>query len=271
MIQYHVMRPLLLCALLWTGTLAAAERPRPGIVVNPATDVIIPQVVDGDNWDTSFFLTSLDPANTIFWHLAFYGDNGFPINIPIQGAGPSSRLFASLPPNWSVAINTQGVAAGLLQGWAVLSTFDRSPDQPGARPITSKIGGMAVFRQRIPGRPAFEAVVPFSPNNETRLVMPFDNRNDFSTGIAWLNPDLTTSAPLDITVYNFDGQILRVDNVTLAPGSKLVFSMPGRYPEGIGRYGSILVRTTSRGLSGLGLRFNPTGAFTSFHTLSAAP
>ena len=266
------MRPISACCVLLAGTLAAAHQPRPGIVVNPVTDVIVPQVVDGDSWKTSFFLTNLDPTNTIFWHLAFYANNGLPMNIPIQGAGPASRLFASLPPNWSVTIDTIGTASGLLQGWAVLSTFDRSADQPGARQITSKIGGMAVFRQRITGRPDFEAVVPFSPSNETRFVMPFDNRNDFSTGIAWVNPDLSTPAPVEVTISTNDGRTLRIDNtITLAPANKLVFSMPERYPESRGQQGSILVRTTGRSLSGLGLRFNPTGAFTSFHTLSVAP
>ena len=137
--------------------------------------------------------------------------------------------------------------------------------------MTSRIGGLAIFRQRITGRPDFEAVVPFSPTNETRMVMPFDNRSDFSTGIAWLNPDLTTPVPVEVTVYTFDSRILRLDLFTLAPGNKLVFSMPDRYPESRAQQGSIVVRTAGRSLSGLGLRFNPTGAFTSFHGLSIAP
>jgi hypothetical protein len=265
------MRPILLGVLFLAATLGGADQPRPGIVVNPANDVVLPQVVDGDNWKTSIFLTSLDPTETLFWHLAFYADNGFPMNIPIQGAGPASRLFAAMPPNYSVTIETQGIAAGLLQGWAALSMFDRSPDLPGARQVTSRIAGLAVFRQRIAGRPDFEAVVPFSPMNETRFVMPFDNRNDFSTGIAWLNPNLATPAPVEVTIFTADARTLRQDSVILAPGSKLVFAMPDRYPESRGQGGTILVRTTGRSLAGLGLRFNPTGAFTSFHTLSAPP
>jgi hypothetical protein len=264
------MKPGLL-ALFLAGALGAADLPRPGIVVNPLTDRILPQLVDGDNWKTTIFLTNLDPEATIFWNLSFYADNGFPMNIPIQGAGPASRLFASLPPAWSVTIETQGTSASLLQGWAVLTSFDRSADQPGAIQLNSRIGGMAVFRQRIAGRPDFEAVVPFSPINEARFAMPFDNRSDHSTGIAWLNPNLTTPAPVEVNIHTQDGRLLRTDTFTLGPGNKLVFSMPDRYPESRGQQGSIRVRTTAQGLSGLGLRFNPTGAFTSFHTLSIAP
>jgi hypothetical protein len=265
------MRPILLGVLLLPAALGAADQPRPGIVVNPATDVVLPQLVDGAAWKTTIFLASLDPTESLFWHLAFYADNGFPMSIPIQGAGPTPRLFASLPPNWSVTIETQGTSAALLQGWAVLSMFDRSPDLPGARQVTSRVAGMAVFRQRIEGRPDFEAVVPFGPMNETRFVMPFDNRNDFSTGIAWLNPNLATPAPVEVTIFTADARTLRQDSFTLAPGSKLVFAMPDRYPESRGQGGTILVRTSGRSLAGLGLRFNPTGAFTSFHTLSATP
>ncbi len=265
------MRIPLMCLLAGAGVLTAADQPRAGIVVNPATDTIVPQVVDGDSWKTTFFLASLDPNNTVFWNLAFYADNGFPMNLPIQGAGASSRLFAALPPGWSVTIETSGTSPTLLQGWAALSTYDRSADQPGAVPVTSRIAGLAVFRQRIAGRPDFEAVVPFSPANETRFVMPFDNRNDYSTGLAWLNPNLGTAVPVEVAILTPDGRLLRQDAFTLGPGNKVVFSMPDRYPESRAQQGTIVVRTSGPALSGLGLRFNPTGAFTSFHALSIAP
>ncbi len=74
-----------------------------------------------------------------------------------------------------------------------------------------------------------------------------------------------------IRIWSFEGSLIRLDAFTLAPGAKLVFSMPDRYPETLGKGGTITVGTLARFLSGLGLRFNPTGAFTSFHTLSVAP
>jgi len=263
------MRPVLL-GVLFHAALAAADQPRPGIVVNPATDLVIPQVVDGDGWSTTFFLTSLERERTVHWLLAFYADGGFPMNLPIQGAGPASTLFAALPPNWSVTIQTLGTSAQLLQGWARLTSYDRAPNQPGAMVVTDRqLAGLAVFRQRVPGRPDFEAVVPLSPVTENRFVMPFDNRGNYSTGIAWLNPDQSSPVPVEVTIFAPNAQLIREDRFLLGPGSKVVFSMPTRYPESIGREGSILVRTPARFLSGLGLRFNPTGAFTSFHTLSA--
>lgn len=42
-------------------------------------------------------------------------------------------------------------------------------------------------------------------------------------------------------------------------------------PEANLRHGRIQVTTSARLFSALGLRFNPTGAYTSFHALSVAP
>jgi hypothetical protein len=251
--------------------LTAADPGRTGLVVNPGVDTVVPQVVDGAGWSTSFYLMNLEPGKTIFWQLKFYSDSGGGMVLPLLGTGPAATVFASLPPQWSVVIETPGTATALQQGWASVVTLDRSADQPGAVATNDRIGGLATFRQRVPGRPDFEAVVPFSPINENRFVMPFDNRAGFSTGIAWLNPDFNVVAPAEVTIRNAEGVILRQETLNLLPGSKLVFSMPERYPEAIGRYGRINVSTTARLLSGLGLRFNPTGAFTSFHTLSTAP
>jgi len=256
--------------LLASLAVYAADTARPGIVVNPTTDRIVPQVVDGgDGWSTSFFLTSLEATGPIFWEIRFFGNGGLPLTLPIQGVGIAQRLFASLPPNWSVTIDTTGGSPVLQEGWAVVTTYDRSADQPGAAVISARIAGLATFRQRVAGRPDFEAVVPFSPANETRLVMPFDNRAGFSTGIAWLNPDPSNAAPVQVTILRPDATLLGTEAFNIGPGAKLVFSMPARYPQAAGQQGRILVETTGRLFSALGLRFNPGGAFTSFHALSS--
>ncbi len=243
-----------------------------GIVVNPANDLILPQFVDSGEWKTSIFLTNLDGTKEIFYRFAFVTDTGNAMLVPIVGfTGPLAGGTGSLPIGWSVTIETQGTSPALQQGWVVITTYDRPPDQPGAQVTQDKIGGMAIFRQRIAGRPDLEAVVPLSPRNETRFVMLFDNRVGFSTGIAWLNPDPSAAASVQVTIQTQDAQLIRGDFFNLPPGNKLVFSMPERYPETNGRQGRIVVSVTGTRFSALGLRFNPTGAFTSFHALSLAP
>jgi hypothetical protein len=268
---------VLVCLLLSAAALPAADsgvvlqgvvNPNPNIVVNPVTDRIIAQVVDGGSWQTSFFLTNLDPSKTIYWALDFRTNGGGVASLPIVGTGSVTRVFASLPPNWSVVVDTLGTAANLAEGWALLTTYDRSADDPAAMVTTDKIGGNAIFRQRIAGRLDFEAVVPISPINETKVVLPFDNRNNYSTGIAILNPDPNNPATVQVAAYSIDGMLVRQDFFVLPPGNKQVFSMPDRYAEARGRNGRLNISTSGTGLSVLGLRFNPGGAFTSTHALS---
>jgi hypothetical protein len=266
-----------LCLLLSAALLPAADsgvvlqgvvNSNPNIVVNPVTDRIIAQVVDGGSWQTSFFLTNLDPSKTINWALDFRTDGGGVASMPVVGVGSVTRVFAALPPNWSVVIDTVGTAATLLQGWALVTTYDRPANMDGAVVTNDKIAGNAIFRQRIAGRPDFEAVVPISPINETKLVLPFDNRDNYSTGIAVLNPDPTNPATVQIAAYSTDGMLVRQDFFILPPGNKTVFSMPDRYAESRGRNGRLNISTSGASLSVLGLRFNPGGAFTSTHALS---
>ena len=269
---------VLVCLLLSAAALPAADsgvvlqgvvNSNPNIVVNPVTDRIVAQVVDGASWQTSFFLTNLDPSKTIYWALDFRTDGGGVAALPLVGVvGAVGRVFAALPPNWSVVVDTVGTAATLTQGWALLTTYDRPPNMDGAVVTNDKIGGNAIFRQRIAGRPDFEAVVPISPINETKVVLPFDNRDNYSTGIAVLNPDQSNQATVQVAAYSTDGQLVRQDFFLLPPGNKLVFSMPDRYAEARGRNGRLNISTTGTGLSVLGLRFNPGGAFTSTHALS---
>ena len=54
----------------------------------------------------------------------------------------------------------------------------------------------------------------------------------------------------------------------MAAGTHTAFSVPVQWPSLAGKSGTMIVRSTGRQLSALGLRFNPGGAFTSFHALS---
>jgi hypothetical protein len=63
--------------------------------------------------------------------------------------------------------------------------------------------------------------------------------------------------------------LLATETMTLASFAQPAFVLPTRFPATVNRRGTIAFSTSARGLSGLGLRFNPAGAFTSFHTLTA--
>jgi hypothetical protein len=254
------------------AVLTAAEPLRPQIVVNPLTDRVIPQVVDGGSWSTGFALTSLEPTKTIYWTLELFSDTGAVDPFEISGSGAGSKFQGFLDANNSTFFETAGTAAVLNQGWALIKTYDRPFTDPAAVVTNDRIGVIATFRQRIAGRPDFEGSVSLSPINETRFALTFSNKNGFSTGIAVLNPDFGNRAAVEVLIYPRTGTFVRLDSFLLEPGSKLVFSLPDRYAESRGIDGSIHVRTTNgAALSALGLRFNPGGAFTSTPPLSVAP
>ena len=257
---------LVLCCAV---SMYAATDSRQNIVVGPG-DRFLCQLVDGDGWNTSFFLTNLD-TKPINYLVRFRDANFAPLPLPVEGIpGAGTGIFGTIPVGQSVAFSTPGVAAQLSQGWTLVTTFDRPATQTGAVTTTDLIGGQAIFRQRIAGRPDFEAVVPIE-RAARRLTLPFDNRNNFSTGVALVNTD---STPMPITLAGRDllGAPLFTDTVTLTNGGKLVFSMPQRYPASNGQIGVLLITTPGTdGVAALGLRFNPTGAFTSTPALAPVP
>ncbi len=256
----------ILLALCCAASLHAAGEYRENIIVTPS-DRFLSQVVDGASWATTFLLTNMS-TSPINYLLRLFDSTGSSLPVPFEGfANPATGIFGNIPVGQSILLSTVGTSAQLIQGWAVITTYDRPANQQGAVVTNDLIGGIGVFRQRIAGRPDFEAVVPVN-RGEKNFLLPFDNRNNFSTGISLVNVDFTTM-PVTITGRGLDGTILFQDTVSMAGGEKLVFSMPTRYPNSNNRVGVMQVTTPGTlGVSALGLRFNPTGAFTSFHTLA---
>ncbi|MCC6861962.1 MAG: hypothetical protein IT158_25545 [Bryobacterales bacterium] len=230
-------------------------------------DVIIPHVVDGASWQTSFLLTNLG-ATTVYFAVRFRDDSGGALSLTLAGFGPAFGVNGRLDPNQSAEFKTAGTGSTLAQGSAIVFTLDRPGDDPSARPLPNQLGGYAIFRQRIQGRPDSEAVVPVSPMFESSFTLFFDNRDGYITGAALVNIGSQTS-PVTVVARDFMGTQLLTDSFDLAPMSKRVFSIPDRYPALNGRIGILQISTTNLTLSGLALRFTPGGAaFTSSHVLS---
>ncbi len=232
----------------------SADRP---MLVN-LTDRIVPQVVTGGGWTTTFFLINLGTVDYQM-NLDFYDDDGkrMQVSFPEHNVNGSSYLV-SLKVGESVSAEMDDAPFGpTRQGWAILAD------------PTAKISGYVILRQRVPGRPDFEALVPISPISDTRFTLGFDNRNRFSTGVAFANPTASNQpATAKLTFVDDRGRVLLEDSITLPPSGHTAFSVPDRYPATTGKYGLLKVTTEASRFSAMGLRFNPDGAFTSMHTLS---
>jgi hypothetical protein len=215
-------------------------------------DRVIAQFVDGGSWKTSMFFVNLE-NHAVSFQVLFFNDNGGDLAVPILGQGLVRGLTISLETAGSIEFETTGVAPGLSQGWALLS-----------QSTSDSVGGMAIFRQSIFGRPDQEAVVPIVNQYDNHFVLLFDN-TAFTTGIALVNPTIDTVV-IPVNIRNQAGQIIDQRTIRLGSYSHTAFTMPDTWASTEGRRGAIEFLTSGFGVGALGLRFNGP-AFTSFHVL----
>jgi hypothetical protein len=71
---------------------------------------------------------------------------------------------------------------------------------------------------------------------------------------------------ISVTVRDQNGATLQSTQVTLAGLSQTAFFVPERFSAALNKRGSLLLTATA-GFSAIGLRFSPSGAFTSFPAL----
>ena len=221
------------------------------VVVFPG-DRIIPQFVDGGSWKTSMYFVNLENRSVSF-QVLFFDDDGRDLSVPIIGQGLVRGLTVSLEAAGSITFETAGTASNLTQGWALLS-----------QSTNDSVGGMAVFRQSVFGRPDQEAVVPIVNQYDNHFVLLFDNTN-FTTAIALANPT-STAVVIPVNIRSQSGQIIDQRTVRLGSYSHTAFTLPDTWGSTAGRRGTIEFQTSGFGVGALGLRFSGS-AFTSFHVL----
>ena len=140
-----------------------------------------------------------------------------------------------------------------MQGWAELVT-------------ARSIGGLAVFRQSDPARPDQEAAVTLTTTSN-RFVLPFDNTSGFVTSMALVNVSATLGATINVVIRDEAGVQIGTDSIPLAGRGHIAFAFPDRFAAAANRRGTAEFTSTTSQITGLGLRFNPGGAFTSFPVL----
>jgi hypothetical protein len=228
-----------------------------GIAVSSSfanTSGSIAQIASAGHWTTTITLVNKGsaPAPAL---LNFFDQKGSPLLLPLSFPQPSlngppaaSRLPLTIGAGATVIVQTTGPDAQPTQtGWAQLLT-------------NGNIGGHAVFTQTEPGS-IYEAVVPIETRNPNAFVLPFDNVSGYNTGIAVAN---TTAAQANIAVIIRDdsGTQLQLQTITLPAQGQTSFNLSTQFAGLAGRRGTVEFDTPAGGqITVLGLRFNPTGAF----------
>jgi len=221
-------------------------------VVVFAGDRVFAQFVDGGTWKTSIYLVNLENHSTSLAVL-FFNDNGTDLYVPVVGEGLVRGMVITLNTAGSMEFETTGDSPGLAQGWALMS-----------QTTNDSVGGMAVFRQSVPGSPVQEAVVPVVNQFQSHFVLLFDN-TVFTTAIAVANPT-ANAVVIPVNIRNQSGQIIDQRTTALGPYGHTAFALPSTWPSTAGQRGAIEFQTSGFGVGALGLRFNGS-AFTSFNVL----
>jgi hypothetical protein len=220
---------------------------------------LLPQIVDSAQWKTTLYFHNMDTA-TVYVALYFVDDKGNPMRLPFTSGDFASASFAIEPRNTRV-MESSGTGS-LKQGYAAVWTCDKPCSDLTSKAIDSKLAFYAVFRSHIEGRMDSEAVVPVEmPEPDAHIV--FDNRNDYSTGIALLN---FMGGDITVTIRDQTGNTLATEILRIPEDEKTVFVLADKYPVTAGKYGCI--EFSGSGLAAMGLRFNPGGAFTSTHAIT---
>ncbi|MCC6389413.1 MAG: hypothetical protein IT167_02325, partial [Bryobacterales bacterium] len=214
-----------------------------------STTQIISQIADGSAWKTTITLVNLDTVPAPFT-LRFWRQNGSNLPIPLAGGGSADSVDGTIPAGGVRVIETLGGTTDLVQGWAELTT-------------TRNIGGLAVFRQRVTGRPDQEAAVTLTTTSN-KFVLPFDNTDNFVTSMALVNVSATLGTTINVVIRDESGQQIGTDTISLSGRGHTAFTLPGRFASSVNRRGTTEFTSTGTQITGLGLRFNPGGAFTSF-------
>lgn len=222
---------------------------------------IVSQIADGQDglahWKTTITVVNNDTVPASF-QLNFWAGDGTPLFLPLAGVGGTVASYKdTIPVGGSRTIATTGTSSQLSQGWCEVVS-------------QQQVGGLAIFRQRVAGKSDFEAASPIVPAAGGRFLLPFDNTQSFVTSMALVNPG-TVAATVAVRIFDQYGNQLGSHSLPMNPRQQMAFQLiaKDKFPETANQVGVVEFQSADSLLAGLGLRFNPGGAFTSMAVLSS--
>jgi hypothetical protein len=219
-------------------------------------DDTIPHIAFGGTWTTKITVINFRMA-TVTVPIYFASDNGDPLSLPIGGKTYDS-ISVTLAPLAKYTFETD-----YLPQSAASSGMGRLTIPCDTADSCGNVGGFAVFKWHIEGKPDQEAVVPFTSSTQSRAFISFDELSGYFTGVALTHPWFISTAAVDITVVARDqlGNRLMMDQIRLNADGHTSFLIRDKWPQLKGQQGTIEF-TTSDYVAPLALVFNPTGALT---------
>ncbi|MBI4889808.1 MAG: hypothetical protein HY821_04225 [Acidobacteria bacterium] len=229
----------------------------------------IPQVADGGPASAGKFRTSITVTNSdtspVTVSLRFYkSDPATRATVPWTPQMENNEKIdnITIPVGASWTVQTAGAPDIISAGWAEVVCSSCTGNSKG-------VSGLAVFRQLQPDGKIQEAAVPINSTLMQRSLLPYDNTNGFVTSMAVANLSTTETARVRVAFRDANGKLLRIDKFKDIPArGHYSFELPREFPTLAGQRGTADIWILNGNISLLGLRFSPTGAFTSFEAQS---
>ncbi|HEY3439621.1 MAG TPA: hypothetical protein VGK29_02670 [Paludibaculum sp.] len=230
----------------------ASQKSAPRQTSYRAQDVVFPHLATGGGWETVIVTVNLSKV-TLTYNTYYFDQAGNPMPVTLKASNglliTTAATTSSLPPAASLSVPLLDDGTGTKVGWAAI-TYDATLGQ---------VGGFATFRQRVEGRPDFEALVPLSSLVDSRFLMPVDERDGFETALAICNPGTKLTSTVTLQMLDPNGRVIANQTITLAPLQQQAFLIQDKFPTMLGQRGTLYVGGTATALSALGLRFNTLG------------
>jgi hypothetical protein len=190
--------------------------------------------------------------------ISFRADSGGSLILPLvfpQGNTTATTSFVDvlIGPAATFIIETEAATASIYVGWAEVQ---------GSGPLA----GYSVFRLRSPGGADLEGTVPLDSRGSSSIVLSFDNTGGFQTGMALAN-QASTSANITLTLRDENGTPLLTSQLALPGLGHGSFFLSSIFPISSNQRGIVEMHNPSGGITGVGLRFSPSGSFTSMPLL----
>ncbi len=219
---------------------------------------ILAQVASGGGWKTSIYMVNPSP-NLVGYGVLFFGDGG-PLALPL-----------TVSQNGDVRTLTASTAAGPVNPYSTVlieTSPTPSPLTGYARLNAYGAAGYEVFHYTSPAGVESEGTVTLDSAAGPTFVLPYDCRNGFGLGVAVTN--LGNATPVVVSIVDENGVALTGASFNLAQDGHTSFNLTDMIPAAAGNRGFVQFTgtlltpaLTTSAITGIGLRVNPAGGFTS--------
>ena len=233
------------------------------LVINTAGPIrsgVVSQVASGGGWKTSLYLVNASTASVPVV-VKFWSNTGTLLSLPLtvtQLGGTqistASSVSATVATNSTLLIESTSQATTETTGWAEVIA-------------TGNITGYGVFHYTSVSGDQSEGTIPLEATFQPSFIMPYDATNGFSSGVALTNL-VAAQTIVTATVWNDTGSQLAAKTITLPSNGHTAFALADQFPSTISHRGIIEFKApATANITGLGLRINPEGGFTSIPLL----